>query len=76
MHNTVQTTILNCTPKTSTEGIFTLYTYTLYITTIKNSCLLGLEVTFSGDNVDILRVVRRAEELSCSEVVVLSAVGV
>lgn len=41
----------------------------------RDGFVVGLEVTFSGDNVDILRVVRRAEELSCSEVVVLSPVG-
>lgn len=37
--------------------------------------VVGLEVTFSGDNVDVLLVVRRAYELPCSVVVVSASVG-
>lgn len=37
--------------------------------------VVGLVVTFSGDNVDVLLVVRRANELPCSVVVVLASMG-
>lgn len=37
--------------------------------------VVGLEVTFSGDNVDVLLVDRRVKELPCSVVVVLAPVG-
>lgn len=47
----------------------------LRVKVTREGLVVGLEVTFSGDHVDIPCVVRRTEELPCCVVIVLSPVG-